>query len=346
MTDIHATTAGENPKPLAVSCGEPSGIGPDVILAAWTMRQEQQLPPFYVLGDAAQLAARAAMLKLDVLIQETSPQGALSYFSSSLPVVPLSSTLSEHPCVALPSNAAGVIEAIERAVADTVNGFASGVVTAPISKKPLYDAGFKHPGHTEFLAELAHKHYGQTYLPVMLIAGPQLRTIPVTIHIALSDVPTTLTKEMIVETAVATDMDLKARFKIAQPRLAISGLNPHAGENGAMGREDIEIVEPAVKELIARGINAFGPLPADTMFHASARATYDVALCMYHDQALIPAKALGFDDAVNVTLGLPFIRTSPDHGTAFSLAGTGQAKPDSFIAALKMAGQMAASSNV
>lgn len=310
------------------------------------MRHEKNLPAFYVLGDIAQLTARAAALELDVPLQETSAAEALSYFSNALPVVPLSNALCEQPGIAVSGNAAGVIEAIERAVEDTVNGLASAVVTAPISKKPLYDAGFQHPGHTEFLAELAHKHYGRKCLPVMMIAGPQLRTIPVTIHIPLADVPATLTHEMIVKTAAAADLDLKARFKIPHPRLAISGLNPHAGENGAMGREDIEIVEPAIKELISMGINAFGPLPADTMFHASARATYDVALCMYHDQALIPAKALGFDDAVNVTLGLPFIRTSPDHGTAFSLAGTGQAKPDSFIAALKMAGQMAASPNV
>ncbi|KPB02410.1 4-hydroxythreonine-4-phosphate dehydrogenase PdxA [Ahrensia marina] len=342
---MNATTQGENPKPLAVSCGEPGGVGPDVLLTAWTMRQESHLPPFYVLGDIAQLSARAKILQLDVQIQETTPQSALSQFSSVLPVVPLSNALSEQVGFALPGNATGVIEAIERAVDDCINGLAGGVVTAPISKKPLYDAGFKHPGHTEFLAELAHKHYGQTCLPVMMIAGPALRTIPVTIHIPLREVPEALTQEMIIETAIATDIDLKARFKIAEPRLAISGLNPHAGENGAMGREDLEIVEPAVKKLIARGINAFGPLPADTMFHAAARANYDVALCMYHDQALIPAKALGFDDAVNVTLGLPFIRTSPDHGTAFDLAGTGNAKPDSFIAALKMAAHMAASSH-
>lgn len=333
------------PKPLAVSCGDPGGIGPDVILTAWTLRKALGLPHFYVLGDKSQLAARAKILNLTVPITEVAPADAAAQFDEMLPVASLNSTFIEQPKSAAPANAAGVIEAIERAVADTVNGLASGVVTAPISKKPLYDAGFTHPGHTEFLAELAKQHFGETYIPVMMIAGPELKTIPVTIHIPLSDVPTTLTRDMIVETAIATDRDLRTRFGMAAPRLAIAGLNPHAGENGAMGREDIDIVEPAVKMLVARGIDARGPLPADTMFHAAARATYDAALCMYHDQALIPAKALGFDDAVNVTLGLPFIRTSPDHGTAFDLAGSGTAKPGSFIAALKMAAEMAAFSN-
>ena len=214
-------------------------------------------------------------------------------------------------------------------------------MTAPINKKALYDSGFEFPGHTEFLAALATQHTGTPCAPVMMLAGPQLRTIPVTIHIALKDVPDILTSDMIVDAGKIAAADLKSRFGIATPRLAISGLNPHAGENGSMGKEDNDIVLPAVEALIRSGIDAVGPLPADTMFHASARQKYDVALCMYHDQALIPAKTLAFDDAVNVTLGLPFIRTSPDHGTALDIADKGIANPSSMIAALQMAGHMA-----
>ncbi|WP_306048924.1 4-hydroxythreonine-4-phosphate dehydrogenase PdxA [Oceaniradius stylonematis] len=328
--------------PLAVSCGEPSGIGPDIILTAWTMRAESDLPPFFCVGDPAQLAARARMLNFDVPVTIVEPGQAMATFADALPVVPLSHRVEERPGTPLAGNAAGTIEAIDRAVALTVAGEASGVVTAPIAKKPLYDAGFAHPGHTEYLAELAASHTGTRVRPVMMIAGPRLRTIPVTIHIPLADVPVALTTDLIAETIRVADGDLKRRFGIARPRIAVAGLNPHAGEDGALGTEDTAIVAPAVDQVRAEGVDASGPLPADTMFHAAARETYDVAVCMYHDQALIPAKALDFDLGVNVTLGLPFIRTSPDHGTAFAIAGTGAARPDSFIAALTMAAQMAA----
>ena len=228
------------------------------------------------------------------------------------------------------------------AVALTMAGRTAAVVTNPIAKAVLYDAGFGFPGHTEFLADLAAKATGEeALLPVMLLAGPKLRAVPVTIHIPLKDVPEALTEDLIVETAVITERDLRQRFGITRPRLAIAGLNPHAGEGGALGLEDDAVVRPAVERLKATGIAAVGPLPADTMFHEAARATYDVALCMYHDQALIPAKALGFDDSVNATLGLPFIRTSPDHGTAFAIAGKGIAKPDSLLAALRLAQELA-----
>ena len=240
-----------------------------------------------------------------------------------------------------PANAAGIVEAIDRAVADCLAGDAAAVVTCPIAKKPLYDAGFRFPGHTEYLAHLASLRTGTEIMPVMLLAGPELRTVPVTIHIALADVPKALTTELIVATARITAADLASRFGIARPRLAVAGLNPHAGEGGAMGREDELVIRPAIDRLRAEGIDAFGPLPADTMFHARARAGYDVAICMYHDQALIPAKALAFDDAVNVTLGLPFIRTSPDHGTAFDIAGKGIARADSLLAALRLARRLA-----
>jgi 4-hydroxythreonine-4-phosphate dehydrogenase len=221
-------------------------------------------------------------------------------------------------------------------------GSAAAIVTNPISKKSLYDAGFAYPGHTEYLGHLALTVFGDRANPVMMIAGPGLRTVPVTVHIPLHDVAGALTADAIVETGRTVHLALKRDFGIAAPRLAISGLNPHAGESGALGREDDAIVAPAVETLRGEGIDARGPLPADTMFHAEARARYDVAICMYHDQALIPAKMLGFDDAVNVTLGLPFIRTSPDHGTAFDIAGKGVARANSLIAALRMADGMAA----
>lgn len=327
--------------PLAVSCGDPNGIGPDIILMAWEKRIELELPPFYVLGNIEHLQKRAALLGLSITAQPAEPEDVIKIFANALPVSALNHGFMDEPGMPLATNAAGVIEAIERAVKDTMDSRSAGVVTAPISKKPLYDAGFPHPGHTEFLAKIAERHTGHASTPVMMLSGPKLRAIPVTIHIALHEVPTTLTTEKIIETALIAHQDLKARFGIAKPRLAVAGLNPHAGEDGAMGREDIDVIAPAIAALKKLGVDVWGPLPADTMFHAAARENYDVAICMYHDQALIPAKALGFDDAVNVTLGLPFVRTSPDHGTALDIAGTGKAKPDSFVAALKLAAEMA-----
>ncbi len=328
--------------PLAVSIGDPSGVGADVALSAWLQRKELSLPTFLLIADPAQLSARAQHLGLNVPIATIStPAEAFDVFDIKLPVLPLKNTHKESPGKPLPENAAGVIEAIERAVALTLSGETSAVVTCPIAKKPLYDAGFKHPGHTEFLAELASKHLGLTVIPVMMLAGPELRAVPVTIHIPLVDVPRLLTKDDILEVAYITAQELTDRFGIAAPRIAISGLNPHAGEGGALGKEDDAIIRPAVEELQREGINAWGPLPADTMFHAQARVTYDVAICMYHDQALIPAKALAFDETVNVTLGLPFIRTSPDHGTAFDIAGKGIARPDSLIASIRLAQELA-----
>lgn len=326
---------------LALSVGDPSGIGPDVAIAAFSMRKALRLPPFLLIADPAQVSTRAARLGLDLDIAECGPEDAASRFAAALPVLPLQNRHAEHPGAPLLANAAGTIEAIDRAVALTFTGKTSAVVTCPIAKKPLYDAGFRFPGHTEYLAHLARPEGGSAPLPVMMLAGPLLRTIPVTIHIPLAEVTHQLTTGLILETARIADSDLRRRFGIAQPRLALAGVNPHAGEGGALGKEDDAIVRPAIEQLQTEGITAFGPLPADTMFHPAARQTYDVALCMYHDQALIPAKALGFDDSVNVTLGLPFIRTSPDHGTAFAIAGTGKAKPDSLIAALRMAADMA-----
>jgi 4-hydroxythreonine-4-phosphate dehydrogenase len=326
---------------LSLSIGDPSGIGPDVALAAFVRRNALRLPPFLLIADPSQVAARARLLGFDVKLAECGTDSAGRAFAAALPVLPLENRQGETPGVPQIENAAGTIEAIDLAVSLTRSGKTAAVVTCPIAKKPLYDAGFRFPGHTEYLAHLSAPKDGAEPLPVMMLAGPLLRTVPVTIHIPLNQVTSRLTTGLIVETGRIVDRDLRARFGIAKPQLAVAGVNPHAGEGGALGTEDDAIIRPAIEQLIFEGINAFGPLPADTMFHPAARATYDVALCMYHDQALIPAKALGFDDSVNVTLGLPFIRTSPDHGTAFAIAGTGRAKPDSLIAALRMAAEMA-----
>jgi 4-hydroxythreonine-4-phosphate dehydrogenase len=330
---------------LALTIGDPSGIGPEIAMQAFLRREKESVPPFLLLADPDQLARRAALLGWEVTIEISSPKSARHDFARGvLPVLPLKNFQAEQAGIPTTANAAGTVEAIERAVDLVLAGELSAIVTCPISKKPLYDAGFKFPGHTEFLGYLAAKTSGKTLLPVMMLAGPKLRTVPVTIHIPLLEVAKRLSKRIIVETAKVTHFDLISRFVIRKPRLAIAGLNPHAGEDGAMGMEEDLIIRPAIKELRQLGIHASGPHPADTMFHKSARAKYDAALCMYHDQALIPAKALGFDDSVNVTLGLPFVRTSPDHGTAFDIAGTGKANPDSLIAALKMAAKLAENS--
>jgi 4-hydroxythreonine-4-phosphate dehydrogenase len=331
-----------NAIPIAVTMGDPSGIGMDVLATAFARRAELDLPPFYLLGAATPLVERAAAQGFDIDLFETRPQRAMEAWPDAMPLVPLRNPVRAVAGRPDPANAPAIIESIDRAVADAMTGKACAIVTLPIAKKPLYDAGFNHPGHTEYLASLASRHTGEDLTPVMMIAGPELRTIPVTIHIPLSEVFSRLTTDLIVETARIAAADLTSKFGIANPRLCIAGLNPHAGEGGALGAEDDAIIRPAVERLVSLGIDARGPLPADTLFHARARAGYDVILCMYHDQALIPAKTLAFDDGVNVTLGLPFIRTSPDHGTAFDIAGKGIARADSFIAALRMAGAMAA----
>lgn len=328
------------PTPLVITCGDPSGVGPELILRAWLARDERQLAPFAVIGDPSLFEKRARLVGIDVSVIAAETPEAGKIFSSALPVIPLAASCSDAPGVPDAANAAGVIEAIDRAVEFVKNEEARAIVTAPIAKKPLYDAGFRFPGHTEYLGHLAKERFGGDPRPVMMLAGPDLCTIPVTIHIPLSAVPAALTPELILSTCRIAAADLKSRFGIERPRLAISGLNPHAGEGGSMGREEIDMIAPVIADLQAEGIDAFGPLPADTMFHARARATYDVAICMYHDQALIPAKALAFDESVNVTLGLPFVRTSPDHGTAFDIAGKGIARPDSLIAAIRLADRM------
>ncbi|OJT99229.1 MAG: 4-hydroxythreonine-4-phosphate dehydrogenase PdxA [Rhizobium sp. 63-7] len=331
-------------RPLALTQGDPAGIGPDITLTAWLDRQALSLEPFIFIGDPVILAKRARHLGLSVPIEETDAEGAVSIFDRAIPVLPVAAGADSQPGTPHVDTASGTIGAIERAVELCFASRASAVVTNPIAKSVLYDAGFRFPGHTEFLADLAERATGKPSLPVMLLAGPKLKAVPVTIHIPLKDVPAALDAELLLDTCRITHADLKHRFGIAAPRLAVAGLNPHAGEGGALGLEDDAIIRPAIEVLRAEGIDAFGPLPADTMFHDRARQGYDVAICMYHDQALIPAKALGFDDSVNATLGLPFIRTSPDHGTAFGIAGKGIARHDSLVAALTLAAELARNS--
>jgi 4-hydroxythreonine-4-phosphate dehydrogenase len=325
---------------LALTLGEPAGIGPDITLAAWRRRAELGLPPFYLLGDPRFIARRAALLGGDVPIAVVEPAEAAAAFKTALPVVKLDAVVTAEPGLPDKSSAPAAIEAIRHAVADVLGGFAAAVVTNPIAKAVLYRSGFAEPGHTEFLAKLAQDITGASARPVMMLWSPELAVVPITIHLPLSEVPGRLTTDLVIETGRIVARDLTKRFGIARPRLAVAGLNPHAGEEGALGAEDRMMIAPAVAGLQAQGIDARGPVPADTLFHARARASYDVALCMYHDQALIPIKTLAFDHAVNVTLGLPFVRTSPDHGTAFDIAGSGRADPTSLIEAIKLAARL------
>jgi 4-hydroxythreonine-4-phosphate dehydrogenase len=328
-------------KPLALTCGEPAGIGPDVAMAAWLRRNELKLPAFYMLGDRDFFSDRARTLGLTIKLADVGVEDALASFADALPMVATGHAATARAGQPDGTSADAAIASIRQAVDDVVAGRASAVVTNPIAKSVLYRAGFRHPGHTEFLAELAAGG-GQPPQPVMMLWSPALAVVPVTIHLPLREAIAQLSSDLIVTTVRIVAAALKARFGLAMPRIAVSGLNPHAGEDGSLGTEDQNIVAPAIEILRADGLEIRGPLPADTMFHAAARATYDCAICMYHDQALIPVKTLAFDDAVNVTLGLPFIRTSPDHGTAFDIAGTGRANPSSLIAALRLAARMAA----
>lgn len=328
--------------PLALTLGEPAGIGPDLTLAVWLRRRALDLPPFYVIGDTRFLEARARLLGLDVPLAEVAPRAANAAFTRALPVVPLKEPVTAKPGQPDETSAPAAIASIRRAVADVLAGEAAAVVTNPIAKNVLYRAQFADPGHTEYLARLTEEATGRAVMPVMLLWAPELAVVPVTIHIPLKDVMTRLTTKLIVDTGRIVARDMTERFGLTRPRLAVTGLNPHAGEEGTIGEEDLNIIAPAIAQLKAEGVDARGPLPADTLFHERARAQYDVALCMYHDQALIPIKTLAFDHGVNVTLGLPFVRTSPDHGTAFNLAGTGKANPASLVAALKLAARLSA----
>ncbi|GGH19443.1 4-hydroxythreonine-4-phosphate dehydrogenase [Cribrihabitans marinus] len=317
-----------SPRPIALSCGEPAGIGPEIAARAWDTLRDTC--PFVWIGDPSHLPPETPVARI-----EASGQ-AVAASASALPVLPLPFAAPSVPGRADPRNAAGVIAAIEKAVSLVQDGAASAVCTAPIHKKALIDgADFAYPGHTEFLAALAGGAQA-----VMMLAGPSLRVVPVTIHVPLAQVPRALTPDLLRATIEITAADLTAKFGIARPRIAVAGLNPHAGEGGAMGREELDWIADLVASM-SGPYTLTGPHPADTMFHAAARARYDAAIAMYHDQALIPIKTLDFDRGVNVTLGLPFIRTSPDHGTAFDIAGTGTANPTSLIEALKLAQRMA-----
>ncbi len=323
--------------PIALTMGEPAGVGGETTLMAW-LRHRQNLPCFFAIDDVDRLSNTARALGLSVpMTTIDNPEGATGVFGDALPVLHRPLAVAVTPGKPDPANAKAVCDAIELAVDMVRTGRASAIVTNPIQKGTLYAAGFSHPGHTEYLAALAESPTP----PVMMLLNDELRVVPVTIHVSLATVIEALDTPSIVETSTITAEALKSDFGIARPRLAMAGLNPHAGEDGAMGNEEITIIRPAIEALRKRGIDVIGPLPPDTMFTPRARPTYDTAICMYHDQGLIPLKALDFDGGINATLGLPFVRTSPDHGTALDIAGTGVANPGSLIAALKLADQLA-----
>lgn len=315
---------------LAVSLGDPAGIGPEVIAKCWDNRAEFGLPPFVAIGDGRSIAA-----VWDGPIEVVDDPGqADAAFDYALPLIQISAADSDTPGHPSVSGAHCSLDALELAVGLARSGSAAAVVTGPVAKEQLYAIGFQHPGQTEFVAERCGISPGNV---VMMLAGPTLRTVPVTTHVALSEMLRALTSALIESRGRAALRGLQRNFGIPEPRLAVAGLNPHAGEGGKLGREEIEIIEPAIAALAAEGWRVSGPHPADTMFHARARANYDAALCMYHDQALIPIKALHFEEAVNVTLGLPIVRTAPDHGTAFDIAGQDRADPRPMAAAMRMA---------
>ena len=315
--------------------GDPAGIGGEIALKAWLSQKSQ---PFFIIDDAVRLKQLSEKLGLGVPVAEIRTAAeTVKAFTTALPVLNLALATNAIPGQPDAENGKSIIASITTAVDMVRSGEASAVVTNPIHKKTLYDAGFEFPGHTEFLAQLAKIDTP----PVMMLASPELRVVPVTVHVSIADALSNLNENDIVTMATITAQALEKDFAIRGPRLAVCGLNPHAGEEGAMGQEETTIIAPAIDTLKNRGIDASGPWPPDTLFHDAARKTYDAAICMYHDQALIPIKTLDFDGAVNVTLGLPFVRTSPDHGTAFNIAGTGKASERSLLAALDMAAEMA-----
>ncbi len=322
-------------QPLVISMGDPAGIGPEIIAKAWDMREERALPPFVAVGDA-----RAISRIWGGPIAQIRDLGAVkAAFPSALPVLTVEDAGEIEPGAPDADGARCALHSLELAVGLARSGAAGALVTGPVSKAQLYDVGFTHPGQTEFVAERCGIAGANA---VMMLAGPSLRVVPITTHVPLDRVASLLSIELIVAKARATARGLQRNFGIAEARLAFAGLNPHAGEGGAIGREEIDLIEPAIALLREEGIDARGPFAADTLFHARARAQYDAILCCYHDQALIPLKTLHFDEGVNITLGLPIVRTSPDHGTAFNLAGQDKAEPGAMIAAIAMAGEAAA----
>lgn len=342
MTCVVTPSSTTARRPLAVTLGEPGGIGPEITLKAWAARRAENLPPFFVVAPPEILRRTAQSLRLDLPFRViATADEALDAFDSALPVLPIEGVADFVPGAPAAATGQTVIQSITIAVQLARSGEAAAVVTNPIQKSALYDAGFRHPGHTEFLAALCAGG-GVTPTPVMMLAIEGLRVVPATVHVPLAKVPALVTADLILELGRITAAALTRDFGVAAPRLAVAGLNPHAGEDGRMGEEERRIIAPAIERLRESGIDARGPYPADTMFHAAARAGYDAALCMYHDQALIPLKTLDFDRGVNVTLGLPIVRSSPDHGTATDIAGRGIARPHSLIAAIRMAAEIAA----
>jgi 4-hydroxythreonine-4-phosphate dehydrogenase len=326
-------------RPLAVSLGDPAGVGPELIAEAWARREAERLPPFFVVGGEALLGEAAKSRGLTVPVAAIdAPADAVTNFAEALPVKPLPGP-QYRPGDPDREGAALAVLSLDMATASVVEGAASALVTGPVAKALLAEVGFDFPGQTESVAAACQVPADNA---VMMLAGPSLRTVPMTVHCPLSDVPGRLSIRLIVDRSRIVHRALRSDFGIDRPRLAICGLNPHAGEDGRMGREEIEIIGPAIAALRAEGIDATGPHPADSLFSPRARETYDVAIAMYHDQALVPLKALDFDQGVNVTLGLPIVRTSPDHGTAFDIAGKGMADPGAMIAAIRMAGEMVA----
>lgn len=325
-------------KPLAVTMGEPAGIGPEITLKAWAARQAENLPAFFIVGDPSIYRAAADQLGLIApLVEISSPAEAFSAFATGLPVFPIVLPAKVNAGTLDPANASAVMQSIDIAYDLAMSGQVSGIVTNPIHKRALYEAGLRVPGHTEYLA---NRTGGAT--PVMMLSCPGLRVVPVSVHDPLAKVASLLTIEMIAEKGIILARALQNDMGIARPRIAVAGLNPHAGEEGHIGREEIDIIAPAMRLIAeAEDVVLSGPLPPDTMFHAGARASYDAALCMYHDQALIPIKTIDFDRGVNTTLGLPLVRTSPDHGTALDIAGRGLANPLSLIEAIKFADTIA-----
>jgi 4-hydroxythreonine-4-phosphate dehydrogenase len=330
--------------PLAVSMGDPAGIGLEITLKAWAARESEGLAPFVLFADPIAVAERARTLRLSVPIAPIESLAvAAETFKTALPLRTVTLPVRARPGVPDPANAPAVIGAIEQATASVAAGQAAALVTNPIAKHVVAGPNFPYPGHTEFLAALAQRHWPRSpFRAVMMLAAKGFRVVPYTVHCRLADVPAAITREGVAETVRITHEALQRDFGIRRPRIAVTGLNPHAGEEGSMGREEIEAIAPAIGDLCAEGLDVTGPHPADTLFHAAARATYDAAVCMYHDQALIPFKTIAFEDGVNVTLGLPFVRTSPDHGTAFDIAGARRASAKSFIEAVKLAAAIAA----
>jgi len=334
LTDIEPPEPNGDIKPLAVALGDPAGIGPEIVAKAWDARFDRNLAPFFAVGDQRSIEKvwRGPVQRI------SSPDDAIDCFADALPLIQIEDTETITPGEPDMAGARCALDSLELAAGLARSALVGGLVTAPIAKAQMYAIGFAHPGQTEFIAERCGVANANA---VMLLAGPTLRCVPITTHIPLREVVDHLSIDLIVSKARATDRGLIRNFGIEHPRLAIAGFNPHAGEGGAIGREEIDLIIPAVDILRAEGIDIVGPFAPDSMFHARARAEYDCALCLYHDQALIPLKTLHFDEGVNMTLGLPIVRTAPDHGTAFSIAGQNLANPGAMIAAIALAASAA-----